>query len=63
MTRMQCTFLPRTGRIAMTFALSLAAISPAAFAADAADRLGLPPSPASTAWAPARSSERCRPTA
>ena len=34
----------------MTFALSLAAISPAAFAAEAADRLGLPPSPASTEY-------------
>ncbi|MGX9718747.1 hypothetical protein [Stenotrophomonas acidaminiphila] len=32
----------------MTFALSLAAISPAALAADAAERLGLPPLPAST---------------
>ncbi|MQP75477.1 hypothetical protein CQ393_06175 [Stenotrophomonas sp. MYb238] len=32
----------------MTFALSLAAISPAALAADAGERLGLPPSPAST---------------
>src|SRR5690606_301819 len=36
--------LPRTGRIAMTFALSLLAISPLA----AAERLGLPPSPVST---------------
>lgn len=50
MKRTQHTSLPRTGRIAMTFALSLAAISPAAFAADAADRLGLPPSPASTEY-------------
>ncbi len=36
-------FLPRTGRIAMTFALGLAAASPAT----ATERLGLPPSPAS----------------
>ncbi|MBN8799362.1 MAG: hypothetical protein J0H45_08405, partial [Stenotrophomonas nitritireducens] len=48
MTRPNRALTPRTGRIAMTFALSLAAISPAALAADAGDRLGLPPSPAST---------------
>ncbi len=50
MTRTKPASFPCTGRIAMTFALSLAAISPAAFAADAADRLGLPPSPASTEY-------------
>jgi len=48
MIRPNRALLPRTGRIAMTFALSLAAISPAALAADAAERLGLPPLPAST---------------
>ncbi len=48
MTRPNRASFPRTGRIAMTFALSLAAISPAALAADAGERLGLPPSPAST---------------
>ncbi len=48
MTRPNRASFPRTGRIAMTFALSLAAISPAALAADDAGRLGLPPLPAST---------------
>lgn len=50
MTRPNRASFPRTGRIAMTFALSLAAISPAALAADAGERLGLPPSPASTGF-------------
>ena len=48
MTRPNRASSPRTGRIAMTFALSLAAISPAALAADGTGRLGLSPAPAST---------------